>query len=140
MRYIGIALAVLTVMVACSRAKPPLPPRRPVILRSLLPQEFAKIVNDTHAFVVNVEPSPTGEIPGTKLSVSGANAAESVAVAQPDYTRVVAVYCAKESPGDSIANQLARAGYMNVCFLKGGYGAWVAAGLPFRLYNTPEKP
>lgn len=140
MRYLTLALAFAAMMVGCSRAKPPLPPRQHVILRSLLPQEFAKIVNDTHAFVVNVEPSPSGEIPGTRLAVSGANALESVEVAQPDYTRVVAVYCAKNTPSDSIADQLAKAGYMNVCFLQGGYGAWIAAGLPFHLYNTPEKP
>jgi rhodanese-related sulfurtransferase len=136
MRYVTLALAFAALLVACSKAKTPLPPRQHVMLRNLLPEEFAKIVNDTHAFVVNVERSPTGVIPGTKLVLSGEHPLESLEVAQPDYTKVVAVYCSNGTRSDTIADQLARAGYANVCFLQGGYSAWVTSGLPFRLYNS----
>jgi rhodanese-related sulfurtransferase len=127
-------------LVSCSKPKQQLPPilQKPTALRRLLPQEFARIVGDTHTFVVNVEPSPKGEIPGTRLVLSSEGAFDSLKVAQPDMTRPIALYCEKDTPGDSIAAQLARAGYSSVCFLSGGYRSWIAAGLPFRLYDSAK--
>jgi rhodanese-related sulfurtransferase len=138
MRYVTLALVSAAVLLGCGKSKPP-PTNLGQTLRRLDPQEFAAIVNDTHTFVVNVEPSPKGEIPGTKLLVSGDRAFESLKVVQPDVTRPIALYCEKDTPGDSIATQLARAGYASVCFLSGGYRSWIAAGLPFRLYDAPNK-
>jgi rhodanese-related sulfurtransferase len=137
MRHLTLALALFASFFACSTPKPP-PPFKRSTIRALLPQEFAKMVNDTHTFVVNVEPAPKGEIPGTKLLVSGAQAFESVKVAQPDVTRPIALYCENGHKSDTLAAQLARAGYSSICVLHGGYRSWLDAGLPFRLYNNQE--
>ena len=69
---------------------------------------------------------------------SSEHAFESLEVAQPDVTRPTALYCEKDTPSDSIAAQLARAGYASVCFLSGGYRSGIAEGLPFRLYNSQK--
>jgi len=137
-RYLVLGMAAGVVFLSCSKPKQQLPPilQKPTALRRLLPQEFAQIVGDTHAFVVNVEPSPAGEIPGTRLALSGDRAFDSLRVLQPDVTRPIALYCEKDTPSDTIAAQLARAGYSSVCFLSGGYRSWIDAGLPFRLYNS----
>jgi rhodanese-related sulfurtransferase len=138
MRYLTIAVVFISAIVGCSKPKQQLPPilQKPTALRRLLPQEFAQIARDTHTFVVNVEPSPKGEIPGTRLLVSGDRAFDSLKVVQPDITRPIALYCEEDTPSDTIAAQLARAGYSSVCFLSGGYRSWIAAGLPFKLYNS----
>jgi rhodanese-related sulfurtransferase len=140
MRYLMIATALLTAFGVCSKPKQQLPPilQKPTALRRLLPQEFAQILRDTHAFVVNVEPSPKGEIPGTRLVLTSERAFDSLRVVQPDMTRPIALYCESGTPSDTIAAQLARAGYSSVCFLSGGYRSWIAAGLPFRLYDSSK--
>lgn len=138
MKSLTLALALFAAFFACSAPKPPPTPKGLSVVRRLLPQEFAKIVGDTHTFVVNVEPTPKGEIPGTKLQVSGEHALESLAVVQPDLTRPIAVYCEQDTPSDSIAAQLARAGYASVCMLSGGYRSWLEQGLPFLLYNKQQ--
>jgi rhodanese-related sulfurtransferase len=86
--------------------------------------------------VVNVEPSPKGEIPGTKLLVSGDRAFDSLKVVQPDVTRPIAIYCEADTPSDTVAAQLARAGYASVCFLHDGYRSWIEAGPPSKLHNS----
>ena len=139
MRYLTLAVAFAATLAVCSKPKPPPAPVSLRGVRRLLPQEFAAIARDTHTFVVNVEPSPKGEIPGTKLLVSGNRAFESLQVVQPDMTRPIAVYCEKDTPSDTIAAQLARAGYASVCMLSGGYRSWIAEGLPFRLYDSAKK-
>jgi rhodanese-related sulfurtransferase len=141
MRYLTLALTLVAAFATCSRPKQQLPPvlRKPTALRRLLPQEFAQLLTDTHAFLVNVEPSPTGEIPGTRLLVSGERAFESLLVVQPDVTRPILLYCEKDTPSDTIAARLARAGYASVCFLSGGYRAWIDAGLPFWLFNRNQE-
>jgi len=135
MKYLMVALAFVSAFVACSKPKQQPQPLKPLAIRRLLPQEFAQMVRDTHTFVVNVEPSPKGEIPGTKLVLSN-KAFDSLRVVQPDMTRPIALYCEKDTPSDSLAAQLARAGYASVCFLGGGYRSWIDEGLPFRLYNS----
>ena len=141
MRDLMPIAALAATFVACSKPRQQLQPilQKPTALRRLLPQEFAQIVRDTHTFVVNVEPSPKGEIPGTRLLVSGDRAFDSLKVVQPDVTRPIALYCEEDTPSDTIAAQLARAGYASVCFLSGGYRSWIDAGLPFRLYDAPKK-
>jgi len=139
MRYLILALAVVATLAACSRPKPPPAPTSLRGVRRLLPQEFARMLRDSHAFVVNVQSSPKGEIPGTKLVLSSEHAFDSLRVVQPDVTRPVALYCEQDTPSDSIAAQLARAGYASVCFLSGGYRSWIAEGLPFKLFNSPKK-
>ena len=121
----------------------PNPNRRPCrhdkpAIRWLPPEELAKIVGDTNTLVVNVQPAPAGEIPGTKLLVSGEQAFESLKAVQSDMTRPIALYCEKEQLSDTLAAQLARAGYSSVCVLRGGYRSWVEEGLPFRLYNNQK--
>jgi rhodanese-related sulfurtransferase len=140
MKYLTLALTLVASFATCSKPKQQLPPilQKPTALRRLLPQEFAQILRDTHAFLVNVEPSPKGEIPGTKLVLSSEHAFESLRVAQPDVTRPIALYCEQDTPSDTIAAQLARAGYASVCFLSGGYRSWLEQGLPFRLYNNEK--
>jgi|GEM_PF-1819008 len=138
MRYMTFALAFVATLGACGKPKA-LSPLKYSTIRRLLPQDFAEMLRDTHTFVVNVEPSPEGEIPGTKLVLTSERAFESLEVVQPDVTRPIALYCEKDTPSDTIAAQLARAGYASVCFLSGGYRAWIAAGLPFRLYNAPKN-
>src|SRR5512142_1608421 len=113
MRYPTVVLALIAAFVACSKPKQP-PPLKQSIVRRLLPQEFAEVLRDAHTFVVNVEPSPKGEIPGTKLLVSSESAFDSLRVVQPDVTRPIALYCEQDTPSDSIATQLARAGYSSV--------------------------
>jgi rhodanese-related sulfurtransferase len=135
---LAFALAFTATLLGCGKSKP-LPTSQRSTLRRLDPQEFAAIMRDAHTFVVNVEPSPVGEIPGTKLVLTSERAFDSLRVAQPDVTRPIALYCEKDTPSDTIAAQLARAGYASVCFLSGGYRSWIAAGLPFRLYNAPKK-
>jgi rhodanese-related sulfurtransferase len=138
MKYVTLAFVSAAVLLGCGKSKPQ-PTNLSQTLRRLDPQEFAAIVNDTHTFVVNVEPSPKGEIPGTRLLVSGERAFDSLKAVQPDVARPIALYCENDMPGDSIAAQLARAGYTSVCFLSGGYRSWIEAGLPFRLYDGPNK-
>ncbi len=140
MKYLTLALMLVAAFAACSKPKQQLPPilQKPTALRRLLPQEFAKIISDTHTFLVNVESAPEGQIPGTRLLVAGARALDSLEVVQPDVTRPIALYCEKDTPSDSIAAQLARAGYASVCFLSGGYRSWIAEGLPFRLYDSTK--
>ncbi len=137
MRYMTFALACAAMLGACGKPKE-LTPLKYSTIRRLLPQDFAEVLRDTHTFLVNVEPSPAGEIPGTRLVLTE-RTLESLKVAQPDVTRPIALYCEKDTPSDTIANQLARAGYSSVCFLSGGYRAWISAGLPFRLYNAPKS-
>ena len=138
MRYLTLALAFIALLVACSRPTPPAVQAKRPAVRRLPPEEFAKLVADTNTLVVNVQPSSTGEIPGTRLLVSGDRAFESLKVAQPDVTKPIALYCEKDTPSDSLAAQLARAGYASVCFLRGGYRSWIEAGLPFRLYDSKK--
>jgi len=140
MRYLMIAMALVIAFAVCSKPKQQLPPilQKPTALRRLLPQEFAQILRDTHAFVVNVEPSPKGEIPGTRLVLTSERAFDSLRVVQPDMTRPIALYCEGDTPSDTIAAQLARAGYASVCFLSGGYRSWISEGLPFRLYDSSK--
>jgi len=137
MRYLTLVLALFASFFACFAPKPS-PPLKRSTIRALLPQEFAKMVNDTHTFVVNVQPAPKGEIPGTRLLVSGAQAFESLKVAQPDMTRPIALYCEQGQQSDALAAQLAKAGYSSICVLRGGYRSWLDEGLPFRLYNNQE--
>jgi rhodanese-related sulfurtransferase len=140
MKYLTLALTLVAAFATCSKPKQQLPPilQKPTALRQLLPQEFAQIVSDTHTFLVNVESAPEGQIPGTRLLVSGARALESLEVVQPDVTRPIALYCEKDTPSDTIAAQLVRAGYSSVCILRGGYRSWIEQGLPFRLYNNKK--
>jgi rhodanese-related sulfurtransferase len=138
MRFVRFALACVSSFVVCSTPKQP-PPLKQSVVRALLPQEFAEAIRDTHTYLVNVEPSPIGQIPGTKLVLTSQRAFDSLEVVQPDQTRPIALYCAKDTPGDSIAAQLARAGYTSVCFLRGGYRAWLDAGLPFWLFNHNQE-
>lgn len=135
MKYVTIALAFVALLVACSKAKLPAVQTKQPAIRWLPPEEFAKIIGDTSTLVVNVQPAPAGEIPGTKLLVSGELTLESLKVVQPDMTRPIALYCEKEQLSDTIAAQLARDGYTSVCVLRGGYRSWLEQGLPFRLYN-----
>ncbi len=138
MRYLTLALAFAATLAVCSKPKPPPAPVSLRGVRRLLPQEFAQIARDTHAFVVNVEPSPKGEIPGTRLVLTSERAFDSLRVVQPDMTRPIALYCEGDTPSDTIAAQLARAGYASVCFLSGGYRSWISEGLPFRLYDSSK--
>ena len=138
MRYLTFALAFVAAFAACSKPKQPAVQTKRPDIRWLPPEEFAKIVGDTNALVVNVQSSPTGEIPGTGLLVSGERAFESLKVVQPDMTKPIALYCEQQQLSDTLAAQLARAGYSSVCVLRGGYRSWIEQGLPFRLYNNRE--
>ena len=135
MRYVTLALALVATLAACAKPKPRAGLAKEPAIRWLPPQEFAKIVGDTNALVVNVQPAPSGEIPGTKLLVSGEKALDSLKVVQPDMTRPLALYCENGQLSDTLAAQLARAGYSSVCVLRGGYRSWLEQGLPFRLYD-----
>ena len=136
MRYLTLVLAFVAVFVTCSKPKPPPVQAKQPAVRWLLPEEFAKIAGETNTLVVNVQSTPTGEIPGTKLLVSGDRAFESLKVVQPDMTQPIALYCEKGQLSDTLAAQLARAGYTSVCVLRGGYRSWLEQGLPFRLYDS----
>ena len=138
MRYLTLALTFVTVLVACSKPKAPAVQSKQPAIRWLLPEEFAKVSGDSGTLVVNVQPAPTGEIPGTRLLVSGERAFESLKVAQPDMTRPIALYCEQEQLSDTLAAQLARAGYSSICVLRGGYRSWLERGLPFRLYDSKK--
>lgn len=135
MRYLMLALAVVATLAACAKPKPQAVQAKQPAIRWLPPEEFAKIVGDTSTLVVNAQPAPRGEIPGTRLLVSGEKAFDSLRVVQPDMTRPIALYCETEQLSDTLAAQLARAGYSSVCVLRGGYRSWLEQGLPFRLYN-----
>ena len=139
MRYLTIALTLAILVPACSRSKQPVQAQtRPMEIRRLPPEEFAKAIKDSNRLLVNVERAPKGEIPGTKLLLREDRALESLEVVQPDMTRPLAIYCGQGKRSDSLATQLARAGYSNICVLSGGYRSWVEKGLPFRVYG-PQK-
>lgn len=137
MKYLTIALALAIMFPVCSRPKQPAQ-SRPQGIRRLAPEEFAKLLQDTTTLIVNAESAPRGEIPGTRFLFSDARALDSLKVVQPDVTRPIAVYCEQGQKSDSLAAQLARAGYSNICVLSGGYRSWVERGLPFRVYG-PRK-
>jgi len=137
MRYLTIALALLLALPACSGPKQSAA-ARPETIRRLLPEEFAEMTRDTNTLVVNVQPTPAGDIPGTRFNLSGERAFESLRVVQPDMTRPIALYCEQGKLSDTLAAQLARAGYSSVCVLRGGYRAWIDQGLPFRLRDNQE--
>jgi rhodanese-related sulfurtransferase len=138
MRPLTLAIALVAAFAACSKPKPPAVQTKLPAIRWLAPEEFAKMVGDTSTLVVNVQSSPTGEIPGTRLLVSGERAFESLKVVQPDATKPIALYCEQQEMSDTLAAQLARAGYTSVCILRGGYRSWIEQGLPFRLYNDKK--
>jgi rhodanese-related sulfurtransferase len=138
MRYLTLALTFITVLPACSKPKSPAVQAKLPAVRWLLPDEFARIAGDKDALVVNVQSSPSGEIPGTRLLVSGERAFESLKVVQPDRTKPIALYCEQQQLSDTLAEQLVRAGYASVCVLRGGYRSWIERGLPFRIYNNRE--
>jgi rhodanese-related sulfurtransferase len=138
MRYTTFALALIAAFVVCSKPKTPIVQAKQTAIRWLLPAEFAKMVSDTSTLVVNAQPAPKGEIPGTDLLLAGDRALESLKVVQPDMTQPIALYCEQGKQSDTMAAQLARAGYSNICVLRGGYRSWLEQGLPFRLYNNQQ--
>lgn len=137
MRYVTLVLALLAMMSACSRAKEPVAAQQPQI-RQLPPEKFAELLKDNSAFLVNAESAPKGEIPGTDLLLSGGRALDSLKVVRPDLTLPIAVYCESGQRSDSLSILLGRAGYSNICTLRGGYRAWVEQGLPFQLYDRQK--
>ena len=137
MRYLTIALALFALVPACSGPRQPVQARTPEV-RRLEPDAFARLLEDTTTLLVNAESAPAGEIPGTKLLSWGARVLDTMKTVQPDVTRPIAVYCRQGLRSDSLAVQLARAGYSNICVLQGGYRAWVERGLPFRLYDRAQ--
>ena len=139
MRYTMLALTLFAAFVACSKpARPPAAQAKQPAIRRLPPEKFAELLADTNTLLVNVQPAPKGEIPGTKLLLSGNGALESLKVVQPDLTRPIALYCEQGQKSDTLAAQLARAGYASICVLSGGYRTWMEGGLPFRLYKNQQ--
>jgi rhodanese-related sulfurtransferase len=137
MRYLTFALTLFVALFACSRAKQPVQARQPEI-RRLPPEEFARLLADTSTVLVSAEPAPKGEIPGTRFTLPADKAVESLKVVQPDMTLPIAVYCELGQKSDSLAVLLGKAGYRNICTLRGGSRAWVEKGLPFRLYDQKK--
>jgi rhodanese-related sulfurtransferase len=138
MRYLTLALALIATFVACSKPKPPVVQAKQPAIRSLPPAEFAKLLADTSTLLVNVQPAPKGEIPGTRLLLSGDRAFDSLKVVRPDMTQPIALYCEQGQQSDTMAAKLARAGYASICVLSGGYRSWMEQGLPFRLYDSQK--
>jgi rhodanese-related sulfurtransferase len=99
--------------------------------RTVTPLELRALLADRRGVVlVNVHVPFEGDIPGTDLHVPYDRVATSRELPQ-DRAAPIVLYCRSGSMSTEAARTLVGLGYTNVTELRGGFNAWIAAGLPF---------
>lgn len=92
------------------------------------PEQFAAVVGDNRAYVVNVHVPDEGSIRGAGAAIPYDQLGERVAELPPDRSAPLAVYCLTGRMSAIAVAALADLGYTDVVESSGGMQAWATAG------------
>ena len=95
--------------------------------RSVLPEEFASLLANPSAFVVNVHVPFDGQITGTDAFIAFDTIADHVDRLPPKGEPIL-VYCRSGNMSAIAASTLTDLGYTNIVELRGGMSAWRESG------------
>lgn len=130
----SIGLGVLGGCSSDDAGEPPSTSQPPSIV-VVAPDEFEARVEEPGVVVINVHTPNRGDIPGTDLRIPFDTITDSTELPD-DLDTPLAIYCRSGSMSATAVDDLEAMGYTDIVELRGGYEAWVDAGLPFEGPST----
>jgi phage shock protein E len=122
-----VALAIV-LLAACSGSKE----GSGAAWTQVSPSELNAMLQSREVFLVNVHVPYEGEIAGTDAFIPYDQIASRIDELPSDASMLV-IYCRSGHTSTAAAEALVAAGYTGFSELTGGYTAWNAAGLPFKI-------